>query len=219
MYEVIGYIASVVVAISLMMSSILRLRLLNLVGAVLFAIYGVLIGSVPVAVVNTFIIIINIWYLVRIFRVRESFHIVVVPWDSPFLRHFLDHSRADIRRFIAEPVEPAEHHLTFLVVQDVTPVGVVVAEPAAGGTLRVHLDYVLPGYRDFSIGGFLYGKSADFFTDRGIHRIEARATTRKHADYLARMGFERSGAGNDVVWVRQVGAALPGRDPAAPSRQ
>ena len=37
MAEIIGYIASVLVAISLMMSSILRLRIINLVGASVFA--------------------------------------------------------------------------------------------------------------------------------------------------------------------------------------
>jgi hypothetical protein len=36
-YEVIGYVASALVAISLMMTSILKLRLINLIGSVLYS--------------------------------------------------------------------------------------------------------------------------------------------------------------------------------------
>ena len=50
--ELVGYVASILVAISLMMSSILKLRLINLVGSAAFVVYGALIGAYPVAVVN-----------------------------------------------------------------------------------------------------------------------------------------------------------------------
>lgn len=66
--EMFGYIASFFVAISLLMSSFLLLRVLNLVGAVSFVVYGVLLGSVPIVITNGFITLINIWYLVRMLR-------------------------------------------------------------------------------------------------------------------------------------------------------
>ncbi len=59
-YEIIGYIASALVAISLMMSSILKLRVINLIGAAFFTVYGLLIGAYPVAVVNFIIVLIDI---------------------------------------------------------------------------------------------------------------------------------------------------------------
>ena len=62
-YEIIGYFASVLVAISLMMSSILKLRVINLLGAALFTLYGLLIGAYPVAVMNFFIVLIDLYYL------------------------------------------------------------------------------------------------------------------------------------------------------------
>ncbi len=43
--ELLGYAASALIAVSMMMSSILRLRLLNLAGAIGFAIYGLCIGA------------------------------------------------------------------------------------------------------------------------------------------------------------------------------
>lgn len=62
-YEIIGYTASALVAISLMMSSIVKLRVINLIGAALFTLYGLLIGAYPVAVLNFSIVLIDLYYL------------------------------------------------------------------------------------------------------------------------------------------------------------
>jgi hypothetical protein len=47
LYELIGYAASVLVAVALTMRSVLRLRLINLVGAATFTVYGLLIHAYP----------------------------------------------------------------------------------------------------------------------------------------------------------------------------
>ncbi|WP_394201290.1 YgjV family protein [Shewanella waksmanii] len=67
-WEWVGYLASVVVAISLMMSNIKKLRWWNLIGAALFVAYGLAIGALPVALVNFFIVLIDIYYLVKIYQ-------------------------------------------------------------------------------------------------------------------------------------------------------
>jgi uncharacterized membrane protein len=68
LWEWVGYLASVVVAISLMMSNIKKLRWWNLAGALLFVAYGLAIEALPVALVNFFIVIIDIYYLVKLYR-------------------------------------------------------------------------------------------------------------------------------------------------------
>jgi len=67
-WEWVGYLASIVVAISLMMSNIKKLRWWNLIGAALFVAYGVAIDAYPVALVNFFIVLIDIYYLVKLYR-------------------------------------------------------------------------------------------------------------------------------------------------------
>ena len=61
--EWLGYGASFMVAISLMMKNVFKLRILNGVGALLFVISGVMISAWPVAGMNLFIVGINIYYL------------------------------------------------------------------------------------------------------------------------------------------------------------
>ena len=68
-FEMLGYLASVFVALSLMMRSLTKLRVINLIGSVLFTAYGLIISAYPVAVVNAFIVLVNIYYLQQTLRV------------------------------------------------------------------------------------------------------------------------------------------------------
>ncbi|MBR9727539.1 YgjV family protein [Shewanella intestini] len=68
MIEVVGYMASVMVAISLMMKDIIWLRWINFVGCSLFVIYGVQIDAWPVAGMNAFVGCVNIYHLAKIYR-------------------------------------------------------------------------------------------------------------------------------------------------------
>ncbi|MPY22884.1 hypothetical protein FM037_04090 [Shewanella psychropiezotolerans] len=71
-WEWVGYLASVVVAISLMMSNIKKLRWWNLIGAGLFVAYGLAIDALPVALVNFFIVLIDAYYIVKIYKAEKA---------------------------------------------------------------------------------------------------------------------------------------------------
>ena len=70
-FELLGYLASLFVAISLMMRSLTRLRVINLVGSLLFIAYGLVIGAYPVAVMNTFILLVNLYHLQHSFKATD----------------------------------------------------------------------------------------------------------------------------------------------------
>jgi hypothetical protein len=58
--ELTGYLASALVAGSMVMKSVLRLRLINTLGALTFVAYGVLIRAWPVVLMNALIAGINV---------------------------------------------------------------------------------------------------------------------------------------------------------------
>jgi len=64
--EWIGYAASISVAISLTMTNIVRLRIINSIGCLLFVIYGVYLNAYPVALANGVIVLINIYNLYKL---------------------------------------------------------------------------------------------------------------------------------------------------------
>lgn len=189
-YELIGYIASALVAASMLMTSILRLRVLNLVGSAAFGVYGLLIHAYPVAAVNFFIAAINVVHVGRMLRRREFFTIVNVAPESDYLRYFMDRNLDDIRKFIPGfTYKSADNQITLFVVRDLMPAGLFIGERQPDGTLTVIVDYVIPGYRDLKIGKYLLEDRADFFRERGVRRIVTPPGSPRHADYLRRIGF------------------------------
>lgn len=107
--ELFGYAASAFIAILLMMSSILRLRILNLAGATAFATYGLLIRAYPIAVLNGIIALVNCFHLLKIMRAPEYFQLLPLRPESDYLQYFLGFYVTDIRRILPEfryqPVE------------------------------------------------------------------------------------------------------------------
>lgn len=63
--EWVGYLASALIVISLTMSSIVKLRIINSIGCALFVVYGISVGALPVAFSNVLIIFINLYYLFK----------------------------------------------------------------------------------------------------------------------------------------------------------
>lgn len=96
--ELLGYLASVLVAVSLMMRLVTRLRIVNLMGALCFSVYGFLIGSMPVAGMNAFIAAINVYHLTRLLRAESTFAVIEVRPDAASLRAFLDFHAADLTK-------------------------------------------------------------------------------------------------------------------------
>jgi hypothetical protein len=199
-YELLGYLASLLVAVSLMMRSVVRLRIINLLGAVCFSIYGLLIGSAPVAGMNAFIVGINIVQLWRLARSRTAFAVVEAGAEEPFLQAFLRHYAEDLRHFFPglNPLTLAGRQF-YLVLRDAMPVGVVIteAQPACEGETACRLDiladYVIPGYRDLRPGQFFYSQSLPALKQRGIRSLRCVPGPQEHRRYLEKMGFRQQG--------------------------
>lgn len=193
--QLLGYAASVLIVISMLMRSIVRLRIINLLGAATFAVYGYMIGALPVGILNTLTTCINVIQLVRLQKREEYFHILEVTPQSHYVRYFLDFQGDDIRRFFPNfRFEPDENPLMLLVLRDLVPAGLLLGH-VKGETLEVHLDYVVPQFRDLKVGRFLFSDEASFFVERGVREILSPADTEVHANYLKRMGFTPTGDG------------------------
>ncbi|GMM90571.1 MULTISPECIES: YgjV family protein [Vibrio] len=72
MVEILGYAASIMVAISLTMKDIVRLRVLNFIGCALFTAYGVMIDAWPVVATNGFIAIVNVYFLAKMQKEKKT---------------------------------------------------------------------------------------------------------------------------------------------------
>ena len=68
-YEIIGYAGTALVLLSFMMTSVSKLRWLNLCGAVLSAVYALLTNSMPVLLLNGCLMVIN---GIQLYRLAHS---------------------------------------------------------------------------------------------------------------------------------------------------
>ncbi|MCG3723159.1 hypothetical protein EXA23_02370 [Vibrio cincinnatiensis] len=72
MIEIMGYAASIMVAISLTMKDIVKLRILNFIGCSLFVAYGLMIDALPVVATNAFIACVNVYFLVKMQQAKKT---------------------------------------------------------------------------------------------------------------------------------------------------
>lgn len=202
-YEWIGYLGSVLVAWSITLQNLHRLRQMNLLGASVFTVYGVLVEAWPVALVNGFIAVVNVWNLSQWQRQGpEAFELVTFERGHPFLERFLSHFQNDIQTSFphltsvtAESL-PEDVRCEF-VYRDMVPSGLFVFRKTSEEEREIYLDYVTPHHRDFKTAEFLYACLNERFLKAGVQRLRARSSEAEHTEYLKKMGFVSAGGRAD----------------------
>ena len=197
MLEIVGWVGSVLVVLSLAQAKVWRFRIMNLVGSVLATGYNAIIEIWPFAVMNGAIALINIYWLVRLQRERHdpaTYIVVEVDHDERYLAHVLDVHAGDIHTFFPGFTwdQPVTGRSTYLVMRGDETVGVVAVRDAGDGVGQVELDFVTERFRDFTPGEFVYRRS-DIFTARGFTRLLAPPRLAETDPYYRRMGFRPEG--------------------------
>ena len=201
----IGYIASLIVLISLLMSSIKKLRWINLIGSLLFGTYGFLIGSLPTGLMNVGIALINIYYLSKIYLSKDYFKLQPITNDSEFLHSFLVFYQDDINKFIKlDNIYISGSDVKLYVLRNMNPTGLFSGNKYDDVTLNIELDYAIPQYRDFKMGSFVFEDNKDYFKDLGYKRFITFTNELTHIRYLKKMGFEEVEEQGKIAYVKQI---------------
>ena len=206
--EIVGWVGSLLVIVSLTQARVLRFRVLNLAGAVIATAYNAIVGIWPFAVMNGVIAVIDVYWLVRLHRERHDaqvYGVLEVPADDSVLRHLLDTHAPDIARFhpafVAADPAPSARRSSWSAATSWS--GAVVVRSAGDGVGRVDLDYVTPRYRDFTPGEFVY-RDSGVFAAHGFRRLVVGGSPAPESRaYLERVGFRSTADG----WEREVPTA------------
>ncbi|MFP4556750.1 MAG: hypothetical protein ACLFNU_07755 [Bacteroidales bacterium] len=188
--EWIGYLASVIIALSMAMSSIVKFRVINLIGAALFSTYGFLIGSLPVGILNGFIVAVDIYYLISIFSKKEVFETLEIRNDNRYLLRFLSFHDSEIQKYFPGfTYKPEVNTVSFFILRNMSVAGVFLAHRHEENILKVGLDFVIPEYRDFKNGRFVYNNLRNKFIEAGFTKVVASKSSKHHEKYLKKLGF------------------------------
>lgn len=189
--EGIGYAASVVLLLAMLMTSVVKLRIINTLGCILFVIYALLIKSYPVALMNTAIACVNIVFLIRIRTQESKLKILRFNGVEELIHMFVDKYKPDITTMFPEYTQTDKHYsCSFLVMRNMEMAGVFIAHDEGNGNLIVELDYVIPAYRDCLIGDFVFNKSRNIFKGLKCKKITEISGSPRHSKYLKKMGFK-----------------------------
>lgn len=189
----IGYAASIFLALSLIAKSTVRFRWFNLLGCLAFVIYGISISQLPVIIPNALLLTINAIALFKIYTttVKEDYHLAEVRSTDNIAIKFLDFHKAAIQKAYHNYPATVQGNLSFLVLKDMTIAGIFIGEVNADGTAEMRLSYMLPNMADDKLGNFIFNTEKAFFSSKGVKQIiYTNKPDASQVKFLLKQGFE-----------------------------
>ena len=208
--QILGYAASLIVFISLMMKSLAKLRVLNAAGSLLFVVFALATDSLPTAFLNLGIVVIDVFYFIRMTRVKDNFEIMTVQKDNEIVRRFYRINKKELDALFGEAsFIKSEKIALFFRNDDIAGLlaysSVVLPQSDSSvpeSAAEILIDFVVPKYRDFAVGRHFFVKDVRFWKEQGYSCLLSSVPDKRHIPYLERLGFERQ---NDfTVWKKSL---------------
>ena len=208
--QILGYAASLIVFISLMMKSLAKLRVLNAAGSLLFVVFALATDSLPTAFLNMGIVVIDVFYFIRMTRVKDNFEIMTVQKDNEIVRRFYRINKKELDALFGEAsFVKSEKIALFFRNDDIAGLlaysSVVLPQSDSSvpeSAAEILIDFVVPKYRDFAVGRHFFVKDISFWKEQGYTCLLSSVPDKRHIPYLERLGFERQ---NDfTVWKKSL---------------
>ncbi len=174
------------------MSSIVKFRWINLIGAASFSTYGFLIHAFPVCILNGMIIMVDIYYLFNIYSKEEVFEILEIKAGSEYLLRFVEFHNDEIQKICPGfSYNPDMNSVSFFILRNMSVAGLFLAHREADNVLIVGLDYVIPEYRDFKNGRYVYYRLRNNFIAAGFNTVRADRNNLRNDKYFKKLGFKK----------------------------
>lgn len=200
----LGYLASLMLIIALLVTNDIKFRWFNTAGNVAFITYALLLNALPVLLTNTILLAINLYHLVRIYRHQENFDLIEFSGEEKLAVKFARFYEKDIAGYFPGfSQDGLKGRLNFVVLRDLVIANMFSATLQENGDAEIYLNYTLKKYRDYKVGRFIFEKEKNFLVSKGIRRIVYRQVHNKqHEEFLRVMGFEKITVNNQGAYVK-----------------
>lgn len=188
--ELVGYLGSALVVVSMLMSSVVKLRVINTVGSIIFAIYALIIHSYPTAIMNFFLVAINIYNLIKLLKTDKHFSFTEGGIDDLATEHFVSYFNNDIVTYFPDFVwDKSGYDVAITVYSNENPAGLLLGKKNEEGGIDIAIEYSTPYFRDCSVGKYLH----NVLEKSEYKNLYFKGNSEKHEWYLIKMGFEKIG--------------------------
>ena len=192
--EAIGYLGSALIVVSMLMTSVVKLRVINSVGCLIFMVYAICIKSYPTAAMQLALMIINITKIKKLALTDTNYTVLKVQPTDASLSYFLDFYNDDIIKFFPDFKNELSSQIVYVIFSGSNAAGVIIANETTPKILNIELDYTTPKYRDCSVGKFAY----NFLREQGFSKLTAQTGIPAHQNYLKKMGFSLNGSNFEI---------------------
>ncbi len=179
--EVFGYIGTALVIISMLMTSVVKLRIFNICGSTISMIYAIFGGAWPIVLLNGSLVAINTFQLIRMRVSKFRYSYVKTDLKDKNLAYFRFLYSDDIIKCFPEynfgTDSEGEAHLVYC---DSEIVAILIGRRDRE-IFCVDIDYVTPKYRDLSVSKNLYKR----LKASGISELR----TDRFNEFLSRHGY------------------------------
>ena len=199
--ELIGYAGSALVVVSMLMTSVVKLRVVNTVGSAIFMTYALIIGSYPTALMNLCLIVINLYQLFRLFRDQKQYDLISAELKDGYVAYFVEKNMEDIRAwFPGFSMNGLQADIVWLVCCGSNPASIFIGRKNGPDEMEILLDYAAPAYRDTSAGRFLYRQ----LKQKGGKTLLFAGDAPKHVAYMEKVGYRKNDAGAYILNLQDV---------------
>lgn len=201
-WQIFGYIASVVVVVSLTRTNVRQLWTINAVGCIMTIVYSIPFyqNTIPVILMNLGALVIDIIQLIRLRRIPVAFNLVTATKGSGYYTWYSEKHAKDIKEF--DPEEKfREAQVTYFYVRNDEVAGLLAYNMLEEGKAEIVLDYVTPKFRDVRIGSYFFGSENPQFEKLGVNQLVTHTANVAHENYLRAIGFTHRESGE---WVKAI---------------
>lgn len=192
--EALGYLASLIILVSLTMKSIVKLRWINAAGSLLFVAFAYMTRSFPTVFMNVAIVAIDVWFVLRLSHGRSEYRMVPAERDSGLLLFFHETNKGELDSLFGPTAfNDAARFSWYLCDNEVA--GLFAWRETAPGECRIYIDFVTARYRDTRIGRYFFDSNLSSFREQGYRTLVYRDVGSRHWDYLRKIGFREDDPG------------------------
>lgn len=193
--DLLGYVASFIILVSLTMKSLVKLRWINAAGSALFIVFAVLTRSFPTVVMNCGIVIIDLAFVWKLTKRRSEYALVKAERGSAYLEYFYQKHRREIDSTFGEAAFAEARGFSYFVC-DGDIAGIFGWRENSPTECQILIDFVTARYRDTKIGSWFFERQLPAFREKGYSRFVYRDVGAAHWKYLERIGFKHETLGN-----------------------
>lgn len=182
--EAFGYIGTALVIVSMLMTSIFKLRIINICGSVISAIYSAMVSAWPIVVMNACLVIINLYQIAVYLKRHREFTAVKARYDDGSLLHFISLYKNGIKSEFPEyDFNIDEKNEIWLIYHESSIISVLIGKIEADSFI-VDINYTLSKYRSNTDNYII-----DLLKSKNIKIISAKCDSDTRSKRLKKLGF------------------------------